>query len=411
MKSIFNSYLSKILSLGLLIILLASCSTKTENVSDHDHTSHAVGKYTCPMHPSVVQDGPGKCPVCGMELVLQKISDASSTDLMLTDTQIKLANITTQKVKEQWIGQATLINARLVANEELTEVISTRASGRIDHLYFKEPGKIVKQGEPLFELYSETLLTLQKEYLLAKMQFEKLGKTEPRYESILKAAEKKLRLYGMTSEQINKISSSETLTSKITWLSPATGIIKEIKVAEGQYVNEGAVLYQIENTKLLWVEAELYAEERNFLRKGDKVKVQIGEGEDIEATVNFLNPEFRANTQVTIIRAVISNSNQQWRPGQAAQVLLQHSTKKALTVPFDAIIRDERGTHLYVQTEQNTFAPRMVKTGIENSLAVEILDGLQAGETVVITGAYLLYSEMILKKGVDPLATLNKHSH
>lgn len=397
-----------------LMILFAACSTKTDQIATHDHSTSTAGKYTCPMHPSVVQDGPGQCPVCGMDLVKQNQTNGNSSDLMLTDTQMKLANITTQVVKEQSIGQVLPINARLMANEELTEIISTRAAGRIERLYFKENGKTVKHGEPLYELYSENLLTLQKEYLLAKAQFEKLGKDEVRYESIWKATEKKLLLYGLTKIQIAKLHTIENLQPRITFLSPATGIIKEISATEGQYVNEGDLLYQIENTRQLWVEAELYPEETRYVKRGDKITVQLAgtENKSIEATVNFLNPEFQANTQVIILRATLSNPDQQWKPGQSAQVLLQHSDKKALSIPVDAVIRDERGDHVYVMVDQNTFAPRRVKTGIENFNAVEITEGLRAGETIAITGAYLLYSEIILKKGADPLASATSiHSH
>lgn len=397
-----------------MMILFVACSTKTEQNASHDNAAEATEKYTCPMHPTVVQDGPGQCPVCGMDLVPQKQATGNSSDLMLTDTQIKLANITTQTVKEQNIGQTLPINARLVANEELTEMISTRAAGRIERLYFKETGKTVQKGEALYDLYSETLLTLQREYLLAKAQFEKLGKQEVRYKSILKATEKKLLLYGLTSTQLKHLTSSDNLQAKITFVSPASGIIKEISAAEGQYVNEGALLYQIENTNQLWVEAELYPEETRYVKRGDRIKVEISsfENESIEATINFLNPEFKANTQVTMLRATVSNTNLQWKPGQSAQVILQHSAKKAIAIPVDAVIRDERGTHVYVQTDQNTFAPRLVKTGIENFNLVEVTEGLKAGEIIAITGAYLLYSEIILKKGIDPLATAHStHEH
>jgi membrane fusion protein, copper/silver efflux system len=388
-----------------LLQVIYSCTTKPEH--PNDQATEVKEKYTCPMHPSVIQDGPGQCPVCGMDLVLQKQSAANSSHLMLTDTQLRLGNITTQTVKEQNIAQVLPVNARLVANEELTEVISSRAAGRIERLFFKETGKPVRQGEPLYELYSETLLTLQKEYLLAKAQFEKLGKDEPRYESILKGTEKKLLLYGVTNEQIKNLGRNENFQPRITFVSPASGIIKEISAAEGQYVNEGALLYQIENTKQLWVEAELYPDEARYAHPGDRVSIKISgfENKEIEATVNFLSPEFRANTQVTVLRATVANSELLWKPGQSAQVFIQRAAKKAIAIPVDAVIRDERGTHVYVQTEQNTFAPRLVKTGIENFSLVEITEGLQAGEIVAVTGAYLLYSEIILKKGTDPLAS------
>jgi membrane fusion protein, copper/silver efflux system len=336
---------------------------------------------------------------------------ANSSSLMLTDTQIRLANITTEVVKEGDIAQVLPVNARLVANENLTEIISARVAGRIERLYFREVGREVMKDEPLYEVYSENLLVLEREYLLAKAQYEKLGKAS-NYESILKAAEKKLLLYGLTKNQVASLSETESLHSHITFLSPASGVIKKIGVEEGQYVSEGTLLYQIENTSQLWVEAELYPTEVSYVKVGDKINVQINglERQQREATVNFLSPELRAGSQVMVMRATISNPSLSLKPGQAAQVLLQHSARHSLVIPVDAVIRNEMGTHVYVQTEQNTFAPRMVKTGIENFQSVEIIYGLTAGDKVVATGAYLLYSELVLKKGIDPQSSMT-HKH
>jgi Cu(I)/Ag(I) efflux system membrane fusion protein len=108
------------------------------------------------------------------------------------------------------------------------------------------------------------------------------------------------------------------------------------------------------------------------------------------------------------MRASLSNSDLHFKPGMQAQVLFTHSSRKALTIPVDAIIRDANGTHVYVQSEQNTFVPRMVKIGVENFEQVEITFGLEENEIVAVSGAYLLYSELILKKGTDPMAG---HTH
>ncbi len=395
-----------------LVLVAISCNTKHDQSTAQEHTE-AMEKYTCPMHPSVMQDNPGQCPVCGMDLVPVTKPSANDVNLMLTDTQLNLANVTTQIVKAQIVEQTLPINALLKANEDMTENISARAAGRIEKLYFKETGRAVKQGEPLYELYSETLLTLQKEYLLAKEQVEKLGDKEVRYTSFLNGSEKKLLLYGLSKSHIDKLRNIDDLSARILFLSPATGIIKEINVAEGQTVAEGSLLYQIENTKQLWVEAELYPQEMRLLKVGDKIKVRVSgfEAEATEATVIFISPELRANTQVAMVRAIISKPSLQWKPGQAAQVFLHHSARKALSIPVDAVIRDEHGTHVYVQTDKNTFEARAVKTGVENFNSVEITEGLNEGEVIAVTGAYLLYSEIILKKGIDPSLNAGHEGH
>lgn len=333
-----------------------------------------------------------------------------SSELMLNDSQIRLANITMQIVKRQDIGETLPVNARLVANEELTEVISSRATGRIEKLFIKEEGRIVTKGEPLYELYSESLLTLQKEYVVALEQFQAMKGADARYEDYLKSARKKLLLYGLTDKQVDRLNDSGDIQPRITFQATASGVVRELNVAEGQYLNEGDILYQLENIRQLWAEAELYPSELQYVNVGDRISLQVaGYDQPVEATVTFFSPEYRENTQVTVLRATLNNTALQWKPGMQAQVFLKHSEKTSLVVPSDAVIHDQRGTHVFVQSADYTFVPRMVKTGLENYDSVEITEGLKEGEVVVVSGAYLLYSEIILKSGIDPMLTHNHH--
>lgn len=388
------------------LLLLACSGDKKEKQTAHEHAAENTAiKYTCPMHPSVIQDGPGQCPICGMDLV-PKSQSGDDNSLMLNKSQILMANITSQKVTLQSIGQTVFINAKLVVDQNYSEVISSRTAGRIEKLFIKETGRVVTKGEPLYELYSETLLTLQKEYLLAKDQYEALGKTEIRYESFLKASERKLLLYGLSKNQVEELAKSKAVRQRITFLAPATGIITEISVSEGQYLSEGGMLYKIENINHLWLEAELYPQETSLVEIGDKINVRVSgyESSPVETKVTFLSPEYRANTQITLMRAPIENPEMKFKPGAQAQVLFNHSTKKTLAIPTDAVIRDGKGTHVYVESDTNTFQPRMVKTGLEDIEQVEITEGLMENEVVVVSGAYLLYSELVLKQGVSPMA-------
>ncbi len=343
------------------------------------------------------------------QVVAMEMKPASNA-LMLTESQIKLGNINTQVVAKQNIGQTVPVNARLVVNEELTEVISSRATGRIEKLFVKEAGRMVNKGEPLYELYSESLLTFQKEYVLSLEQYNTMKAVDHRYEEYLKSARKKLLLYGLTDQQIDRLHGANDIQPRITFLATASGVVKEIKVAEGQYLNEGDALYQLENISKLWVEAELYPTELQYVKPGDRIAVQVAgfNNSPTEAIVTFLSPEYRANTQVTVLRATLNNPTSQWKPGMQAQVFLKHSEKLSWVVPVDAVIHDQRGTHVYVQTANHTFEPRMVKTGVENFDSVEITEGLKEGEVVAVTGAYLLYSELILKNGTDPMLS---HHH
>ena len=382
--------------LATLFLLLTACS---ENKS---HASH--DQYTCPMHPQVVQEKPGSCPICGMTLVKMDASTAANGSIMLTKSQIKLANITTTLTRFENMGENTILTGRLRVNEEQTEMVSSRVQGRIEKLYIKEVGQQVKQGQALYEIYSEQLLTLQQEYLLALRQFEEFK--EPRYESFLKASEKKLILFGMTQGQVDLLTKQKKTDSRITFVAPSSGVIARVDALEGQYVSEGSSLYRIENLDRIWVEAELYPGESSLVKTGDVVKVLINGFEDnpVEANVTFLSPEYRQGTQIITMRAILNNNEKDFLPGMQATVILSHSEKKAIALPIDAVVRDAKGSHVWVLEKDGAFKPRMVTTGLENFEKIEITEGIDEKENVVITGAYLLYGELVLKKGIDPMA-------
>jgi Cu(I)/Ag(I) efflux system membrane fusion protein len=356
------------------------------------------------MHPQVVSEKAGACPVCGMELVKTDGSKLLKNEIMLTDIQMRLANITSKKVTKQSVGQSLIVDGRLALDEQKTEVISSRAAGRVEKLHIKETGQAIRKGQPLYTLYSEPLLVLQQEYLLAKEQYDAFR--EPRYRSFLSASEKKLMLYGLTKNQINRLTNRNSLDPRVTFLSPASGIVTEINSTEGQYISEGGMLYKIEDISELWVEAELYPNETGLIQTGDQISIKVNGSDEapVQAQVSFLSPEYRANTQVVVMRASINNEKLTHKPGQQVQVHLAHSAREAIAIPVDAVIRTANGSHVYLQIGNGTFRPQRVETGNENFGLVEITKGVQEGDTIAVTGAYLLYSEMVLRKGVDPMA-------
>lgn len=389
----------------ILITVLAACDTK----KDSSQTTEVKKTYTCPMHPQIIQDKPGTCPICGMDLV-QVTTGGDKTEVTLSESQVELANITVQRVSIQDIGTSILLNGRLRADETQTEIVSTRVPGRLDKLFVKETGVPINKGQVIYEIYSEELLTYQQEFLLALDQAKSID--NKRYESYLQAAKKKLWLYGMTEAQIKELANLKVSNPRIQFVTSTSGVVTEIMVAEGQYVAGGTAIYRLEKLNKLWVEAELYPREASLIKLGVPVTVYVNgfENQLLESTVNFLSPEYRQGSQIFVLRASISNPEYQFVPGMQAEIVFEHSKKKALTLPADAVIREENGNHVYKKIGNGKFKAWMVSTGIENFNKVEITDGLVEGDSIVITGAYLLYSEIVLKKGANPMAGHNHGS-
>ncbi len=402
MKTLLN-----ILSILVLVFLLGSCTR------DHDRSAHTDSevRYTCPMHPQIVQDGPGTCPICFMDLVPISHTGTESNEIMLSESQIALGNIQVQGTDTAGVSSQVVLNARLSVNEQQTQVISSRAAGRIERLYIKETGVPVQQGQALYDIYSEELLTLQNEYLLALEQQKQLGADNPRFASFAESARRKLELFGLSPAQITTLARSGRTSPQITFQAPAAGVVSEIFGAEGQYVAEGATLYRLESLDPVWVEAELFSNEASLVQTGQQVQVVVAgfENQPVNGRVNFISPEFRAGSQVTIMRVELPNPQQRFIPGMQASVRLPRSGQQqtSLSIPANAVIHDEKGSHVWVQTTNNTFAPRWVSLGLESVDRVEVTSGLQASDRVVISGAYLLYSEWILKRG----GSITEHQH
>lgn len=387
-----------IFCISLTAIILPSCS------GDDHKESAAAGKYTCPMHPQILKDGPGSCPICGMDLVPVN-SAGGKNELSLSESQIQLANIKTMKISSAGFKTSKILNGRLIVNPEQTELLSSRYKGRVERLFVKETGRRVVNGQALFQIYSEELQTLQQDYILQMKQVAAFP-DEKIYQSMREAAKNKLRLFGYSNTQINALSKGNKTSPLLTVYSTGSGIISEVIISEGQYVSEGSPIIRLENFDQLWLEMDVYPSEIASLKLGTSVKVSINGTGDKEhiLKIDFISPQLDPATQILKVRAPIHNPGN-LQPGMQATVFLPMAEiSDAISLPIDAVIRDANGAHVWIKTGKNTFASRMVSVGEEDADQIIIRSGLENVQEVVVTGAYLLSSEFILKKGADPMA-------
>lgn len=385
----------------LFLLAFFSCKEKKQVVK---HQSNLV--YTCPMHPEIVQHTPGQCPICGMDLVKVEKKNATADEaIMLSDQQIQLGNIRVDTVGKGTIGDETILTATLNFDETKSTTVSARISGRIERLYFKNEGDYIPKGAKLYDLYSEELNNAKQEYLLALEKQRVLDNSIIDLKQFVQSAKTKLLLWGMSEAQISELERTKKTSPLTSFYSPASGYVTALEGHEGDYIMEGGTIVRLANLSSLWAEAQVYTSQLSEFDAKGSAAVQIPElGKEVKGTIQLVNPEINPDTRINLVRVSIPNVGNQLRPGMPAYVVLKNRQRNSLTLPIDAVIRNEKMNTVWLQVDKNTYKSVMVQTGLESGNVIEIRSGLKEGDVVVTSGAYLLNSEYIFKKGSNPTA-------
>jgi Cu(I)/Ag(I) efflux system membrane fusion protein len=394
-----------IIGLLLLVLAFAACKPKPQQViAQTPNKSY----YTCSMHPQVHEDHPGNCPICGMKLIKVELTGNNKTSdkITLTATQLQLANIQTDTVREAYTGLEKTLTGTVTTDETKATELSARTAGRIQQLLIRTVGEKIAAGQPVYTLYSEDLQEAEKEYLLAKQQQKLLHNPDVDYGQLINSAESKLQLWGLTPTQIKNLAASGKTSATTTILSKVSGTVSDILVHEGDYVNEGMTILKTQALNSLWVEAQLYAGETANYKENDRVSIAFPDlnGQVLPGKVDFINPELSDASKVDLIRVSITNPQGLLRPGMQAYISIGKGGNRSLAVATSAVLTDGKGSKVWIKNLDGSFSPKMVEVGSGNQNYAPVISGLNKGDIVVTNGAYLLNSEAIFKNGSDNMA-------
>lgn len=394
-----------------IFVLLVALQFTSCNDKKYQGDVDADIYYTCSMDPQVVELKPGKCPICKMPLTpVKKSNNGNKDEIQLSEQQVLLGNIKVDTIRSGMIGDQMILTATLSTDQMKTTSVSARLMGRIDKLYFKNAGDYVRKGDRLFDLYSEELNNAKQEYQLALEKKKTLDNSIIDFDQLVRSARTKLQLWGMTETQIKELETSRRPPLQTGFYSPASGFITSLNVLEGQYVMEGGTIVTLADFSTLWAEAQVYVSQLSQVDPQSVVEVQFPDfpGRSTKGRIEFVNPEINPDTRITLLRVSIPNGSNQLKPGMSAYLLLRGKQHQTLTLPTDAVIQESKGATVWLQTGTNTFKSKMIEIGMEDNGRIEIKSGLQSGDVVVVSGAYLLNSEYVFKKGVNPM---EGHSH
>lgn len=377
---------------------LAACSSQK-----HDEDPNVF--YTCSMDPQVMEKKPGKCPICKMELTKTTlVPQNKDLSLQLSDTQVELANIQTEAVGRDMVGAASSVRGTVVQDKTKEKMLSSRVAGRVDKLFFKNVGEKIRIGDKLYALYSEELQTAIRQYLLLKEKKGLLGTGGINYTDMLASAKDKLLVWGMSQGQIDNLSAIAG-DGLIPFYSNVSGVIDEILIREGDYVSEGSSLMAIADYSTVWIEAQAYPQDIQLVSENKKAHAVIDAFPDeiIEGQFSFESPELLQGAQFVLLRMVIPNKAGKIQPGMRASIFLSGAKSKVLSVAESAVLYGAKQNVVWVRKQDGSFVPSVVETGKANNGRIEIRSGLMPGDLAVVSGAYLLNSEYLLRNGVGAI--------
>jgi len=367
----------------------------------HDEISH----WTCAMHPQVHQAGPGKCPICGMELVPVTRAQAESGDVTIEADRQELLGVGTSTVELRPLAAEIKAVGRVAFDETRLEDVTVKYGGYIGRLYVEQTGQAVRRGQTLFTLYSPELYAAQQEYLaiLTSQKAARQTSVPDRADYLVAAARQKLRLWDISDAQVRRIEETGEAVREIAVASPASGYVIEKDVVQGAAVQPGMRLFRIAGLDRVWVEAEIYESELPRVRTGQSAIVTLPylPGEELRGRVSLILPALNPESRTGRVRIEIANRNGVLRPDMYADVLLRTEGKEALMVPESAVIYTGPRQIVFVDLGEGRFRQQEVRLGAKSGDAFEVLSGLQPGDRVVTSGNFLIDAEARLRGSHD----------
>lgn len=416
--------------------------------------------YTCGMHPQVVQDHPGNCPICGMKLTpIRKQPSAGGVQATATKsgerkvryykstmnpvetsptprqdsmgmdmapvyeteaTAAESKEIAIDPVTTQTMGIRTAVVTRgplrrlirtvgvVDYNETALADVTTKFKGWVEKLYVDATGQQVHRGDPLFEIYSPDLYSAQREYLLALQG----GTNTPGGAALRTSALTKLKFYDISEEQIAELDRTREPRKTLRMAAPQDGFVTDKMVVEGQMVDPGMKLYRIADLGLVWVQAQIYEQDLPFIHLGQEATVTLSylQGREFRGRVTYVYPNIDEKTRTARVRMEFHNPGYFLKPGMFASVVVASELEpSALLVPDMAILRSGEKNTVFVALDGGKFEARSVTLGpqAEND-TYEVIDGLKEGERIVTSGQFMLDSESQLREAVQKMTEAAK---
>jgi len=376
--------------------LSGSASARAGGHSYRDDIDH----YTCSMHPSVKQQSPGKCPICGMTLIPVTKGQQEQGEVLIDEKRRQLIGVSTGTVVERPMQRSFRAVGQVTYDESAMTDVTLKVGGFITKLLVSQTGQHVNKGQPLFSLYSPDLYSAEQDFLLtnqsaATASTGATGAGTTRVEMLAKASRQRLHLLGMSDAQIDEVAKSGVPSESVSIPSPASGFVIQKDVAEGASVSAGMRLYRIAALNKVWVEADVYEADLAHVRAGQSASVTLDylPGRSFDAKVAYIYPYLNAEARTGRVRIELPNKELELRPGMYASVALTADLAPRVQVPSTAVVYTGPRRLVFVDLGEGRFRPQEVRLGSEANGMYEVISGLSPGDRVATSGVFLIAAE------------------
>ncbi|MEM1043606.1 MAG: efflux RND transporter periplasmic adaptor subunit [Bacteroidota bacterium] len=351
--------------------------------------------YQSGMHPWVVQDEPGQCPVCGMDLEPVPVSGAPAGTVEIDPVTLQNIGVRTAVVQERQLERTLRTTGTFEAQDAGRETVALRVGGFVERLYVDTEGQQVRQGQPLLEIYSPELVSTQQELLLAVRNRELLGGGAGA-DRLVEAARTRLRLFGLGAGQIAAVERSGTIEERITLFAPASGTVQNKRIVEGMQATPGMPLMDIVDFGALYLQVDVPERDLGWVTRGTRGVVTLAAfpGEELRGRVDYVYDTLDSATRTGTARITLANAAGLLRPGMFATATLYGDLAEVgPVVPSEAVVRDGDGAAVILALGEGRFRPQPVTLGGESDGLVRVLEGVSVGDRVVTSAQFLIDSE------------------
>lgn len=316
-------------------------------------------------------------------------------------TRRQLIGVKTGYVRQENLQVVIRALGVVTYDETRLRDIALKFNGWVGQLHADAIGKVVKEGEPLFTVYSPELLAAQEEYLEILRRDSRAKASDQQHR--IEAARRRLRLWDLRDTQIHELEKRGTALEYVPILSPVNGVVIDKQIVAGSAFRMRQQLLRIADVSRVWVEAQVYDFELPLIKAGMKAEVILPDLQDreFEARVDYVYPFMEGDTHTAKVRVVLENADGLLRPAMYAEVRLTAQLGQRLLVPESAVLYSGRNRVVFLVVGDGRYAPRKIKTGQRNRQWIEVLEGLAEDDMVVTSGTFLIAAESKLKAGLD----------